>query len=62
MTKSCWVTHGYTESGDTLKILIFKNWPTAYQVNLAYQVVYPMEYEVNGGVHWELSESMLIDN
>lgn len=59
---SCWITSGETESGDPIKILIFKNRPTADQIDKAYEVIYPYEYKDVGYVNWSLSESLFIEN
>lgn len=59
---SCWVTHGCTGSGDSIKILIFKNEPNTAQVDSIYRVLYPQEYRECYGVNWELSESLFIEN
>lgn len=59
---SCWVTTGWTESGDPLVVLIFKNKPIDDDIDKAYKVIYPLEYKEVGFVNWHLQESLFIEN
>jgi hypothetical protein len=51
-----WVTYGNTESGDDLKVVVWRHEPTKEEVNAVYREIHPEEYEEVGFVNWKLDK------
>jgi hypothetical protein len=54
-----WVSHGETESGDALDLIVWTKQPTKGQVDAVYREKYPQEYDEVGRVCFEISEASI---
>jgi hypothetical protein len=49
-----WVSHGNTESGDPIAILLWPKMPLRSEVKKVYMELYPDEYEEVGQVYFDI--------
>ena len=53
-----YVTHGTTESGDVLQLLLWAHNPTDEMVEDAYREMYPEEFKEIGFVNWDIMQGV----
>lgn len=59
VTTPVWVSHGETESGDELDLIVWPKQPTKAQVETVYREKYPQEYDEVGHVCFKISEASM---